>query len=229
VSLAAYVHAIFGLVAQTSAHKMLMVGCGGGTLATMLVYAGRSVTVVDVNPQSITLARRYFSLPDHVPCYVEDGASFLKDNQAVFDAIIIDAFIEEKVPRQLCSVEFFYQARERLASDGCVFMNVYLQHGSDLSAGVIASRMAHAGFQARVLTSPGPVERNAIVMGGAVATLHEPTLLMKPEVLQDEIAADLQAMRFLGGRRSWNRDRPTKAIAQSKFNEPSLSHHRSYL
>jgi hypothetical protein len=35
-------------------------------------------------------------------------------------------------------------------------------------------------------------------MGGAVATLHEPTLLMKTEVLQDEIMADLQDMQFRG-------------------------------
>jgi len=80
-------------------------------------------------------------------------------------------------------------------------MNVYVQHGSDLSADVIAGRTAHEGFYVRALVSPGPVERNAIVMGGAVATLHEP---MKPEVLQDEIMAELQGMRFRGARRSWN-------------------------
>ena len=35
-------------------------------------------------------------------------------------------------------------------------------------------------------------------MGGAVASLHEPTLLMKPEELQDEIMANLQGMQFRG-------------------------------
>jgi spermidine synthase len=170
----------------------------------MLARAGHSVTVVDINPQSIALARQYFSLPEHVACYVEDGASFLSRNQAVFDAIIIDAFIEVKVPHHLCSVEFLRLVRQRLAPAGCVFINVFLKHGSDLSADVIAGRMARAGFHVRVLVSPGPDERNAIVMGGAVATLSEPALLMKPEVLYEEIAAGLQAMRFRGGRRSWN-------------------------
>jgi spermidine synthase len=80
VSLAAYVHAIFGLVAQTSAHTTLLIGCGGGTLGTMLIDAGRSVIVVDINPQSINLARQYFSLPDHVACYIEHGESFSPDN-----------------------------------------------------------------------------------------------------------------------------------------------------
>jgi len=65
--------------------------------------------------------------------------------------------------------------------------------------------MADAGFQVRVLEAPGgPLERNAIVMGGAVAGLHLPTLLVRPEVLQDEIIAQLDGMHFRSGRRSWN-------------------------
>jgi len=55
VSLAAYVHAIFGLVAQTADRGALMIGCGGGTLGTMLASAVHTVTVVDINPQSIAL------------------------------------------------------------------------------------------------------------------------------------------------------------------------------
>jgi spermidine synthase len=204
ISLATYVHAIFGLLAQTPAHEMLMIGCGGGTLGTMLARAGRSVTIVDINPESIALAHQYFSLPQHVTCHVEDGATFLVRSQALFDAIIIDAFIDERVPPHLCSVDFFQVVRRRLAPAGCVFMNVFLQHGSDLSADVIAGRMAHAGFAVRVLVTPGLVERNAIVMGGAVAGLRVPTLQMTPEVLAEEIAGELQGMRFRAGRRSWN-------------------------
>jgi spermidine synthase len=165
VSLATYVHAIFGLLTQTSAHEVLMIGCGGGTLGTMLARAGRSVTIVDINSQSIALARQYFSLPEQVASCVEDGAAFLRRSQAAFDAIIIDAFIEERVPSHLCSVEFFQLLRERLARAGCVLMNVFLQHGADLSADVIAGPMAHAGFPVRVLMSPSLVEHNAIVMG----------------------------------------------------------------
>jgi hypothetical protein len=81
---------------------------------------------------------------------------------------------------------------------------VLLQHGSDLSADIVGGRMAHAGFDVRVLMSRGPAGRNAIVMGGAVPELRRPTLLMKPDVLEEEIAAELEGMYFRGGRRSWN-------------------------
>jgi len=204
VSLATYVHAIFGLLAQTPTHEMLMIGCGGGTLGTMLANAGRSVTIVDINSESVALARRYFSLPAHVTCIVDDGATFMKRSQRTFDAIIIDAYTEERVPHHLCSADFFELLRARLAPAGCVLLNVFLQHGSDLSADVIAGRMAGAGFRVRVLISRCRSERNAIVMGGAVAGLRPPTLLMKPDVRQEEIAAELARMHFRGAQRSWN-------------------------
>ncbi len=38
----------------------------------MLVKAGRNVTIVDVNPASFALARKYFSLPENVECHVGD-------------------------------------------------------------------------------------------------------------------------------------------------------------
>jgi hypothetical protein len=82
-------------------------------------------------------------------------------------------------------------------------MNVYVRHCSDLSADVIAARMVHAGFDVRVLVSSGLLDRNAIIMGGAVASLHKPKLLMSPEVLQDEIIAELQRMQFRDDNRSW--------------------------
>ena len=37
-----------------------MIGCGGGTLRTMLTRAGQQVSIVEINPVSFTLAKRYF-------------------------------------------------------------------------------------------------------------------------------------------------------------------------
>jgi predicted membrane-bound spermidine synthase len=197
VSLATYIHAISGLLAQTPARDVLMIGCGGGTLGTMLSKTGRSVTVVDINPDSIAFAREYFSLPAEVTCHVDDGMLFLERHQSVFDAIVIDAFTEGRVPQHLCSVEFFQLVRQRLASSGCVFLNVFVPHGPDLYSDIIAGNMVDAGFEVRVLESPWPVERNAIIMGGAVAGLRPPTLLVWPAVMQDEIIAELECMQIV--------------------------------
>src|SRR6267378_914232 len=55
VSLDMYIHAIYDLILQTGAKDILMIGCGGGTLATMLTRAGRRVVVVDIDKTSFVL------------------------------------------------------------------------------------------------------------------------------------------------------------------------------
>src|SRR6266853_1091829 len=52
VSMVSYIHAIYDLLGQADSRKVLMIGCGGGTLATMLCKNGREVTVLDKVPQA---------------------------------------------------------------------------------------------------------------------------------------------------------------------------------
>ena len=196
VSLASYVHAIYSLLVQTRARNVLMIGCGGGTLGTLLSRGGGAVTVVDVNPESIDLARRYFLLPPEVACHVEDGHAFLERASGPYDAIVVDAFASGAIPEHFCSAEFLQLARQRLSASGCIFFNVLVEHDFDPGAEALAARMAEAGFQVRLLDTPGEIERNAIVMGGAVADLRPPTLLVTPEVSGDELILELGRMRF---------------------------------
>src|ERR1700761_459835 len=73
VSLADYIHAMLGFIVQSKAKHVLMIGCGGGNLATMLDRIGVAVTMVDIDAHSFEIARRYFHLPADVACHVADG------------------------------------------------------------------------------------------------------------------------------------------------------------
>src|SRR3546814_3841878 len=55
------------------------------TLFRSLDSVGVKVTIVDINPSSFELARRYFGLPDQVPCHVADGKKFLDSNEHRYD------------------------------------------------------------------------------------------------------------------------------------------------
>lgn len=48
----------------------------------------------------------------------------------------------------------------------------------------------------RLLDSPGWTNRNAIVMAGNVQQLHSPTLVIPPLGLAEELAHELDAMKF---------------------------------
>ncbi|MGH6880686.1 MAG: spermidine synthase [Hypericibacter sp.] len=200
ISLAGYIHALHALVAQTAAKDVLMIGCGGGTLGTMLKATGQQVTVVDINPESIALAQEYFALPPEIACHIGDGEAFLEDHPKLYDAIVVDAFAGDKVPPNLCSAAFFKLARSRLTASGSLFLNIFVAHDLDADADRIAGRMAEAGFPVRLLDLPGRIVRNVIVMGGAVMSLQPPSLLLLPALEADAIAKELEQMRFRGSR-----------------------------
>ena len=70
--------------------NILLLGCGGGALATMLHRRGRDVTVVDVNPVSFQLARTFFWMPHGIECVGVDMRDFVRSEARAFDAIGID-------------------------------------------------------------------------------------------------------------------------------------------
>ncbi len=185
VSLLDYIHAIFGLLQQSQAQTVLMVGCAGGSLATMLSRVGCDVVAIDVNPQAFILARRYFGLPAQVECRVADGFDYLLATRRKFDAIVVDAFHGGRIASELLSDAFFAQAAKRLQAGGVIFANVR-----------VASCMSAASPNVRILDRHGTKYRNATVAAGAVRGLKRPALLMPPANEAAKVAKALAAMQF---------------------------------
>jgi spermidine synthase len=207
ISLTSYIHAIYGLLAQISARRVLMIGCGGGTLATMLAKENCDVTIVEINPASIALAQRYFCLPTEVDCHVEDGHIFLKRSRDTYDAIVVDAFNGGEAPQHLGSRKFFQLARRRLTSQGCIFVNLMVNHDLDDNADAVAARMVEAGLPVRLLDIPRKLFRNAIAIGGSVTDLRPPTLIVRPAMPCDDLNNELEDMRL----RAWRPSPPLYA------------------
>ena len=196
ISLVAYIHAMFGLVRQADSKTVLMIGCGGGTLATMLSSVHCRLTVVDIDPHAFLLARRYFRFPPDVDCRVADGCEFLLTERAMFDAIVVDAFMAGTIPEHLKSSAFFGRVRARLNPAGCVVVNVHVENDLDDAADRMAEAMAKVWPDVRILDRVGSTNRNAIVMAGAVNDLHKPALAMRPAMDCEQIACELEAMAF---------------------------------
>lgn len=195
VSLDAHIHALYGLTLQQPGKNVLMIGCGGGTLGTMLARAGRRVSIVDIDKTSFTLARRYFGLPRQVACHVDDGLAFLQKAASRYDTLIIDAFVGEKIPAHLQGPAFFTAAIRCLRKNGIVLVNVCLERKSDLTADKIAAGFRQKGCSVRLLDSPG-AERNTIVLVGNVRRLRRPGLLTPPQAGAKQVAKELKAMHF---------------------------------
>jgi spermidine synthase len=72
------------------AASILVLGCGGGNLATRLKQLGKNLTIVDNNPISFVIAQKFFALPDDLACIVSDFRKFIFQDNALYDGIAID-------------------------------------------------------------------------------------------------------------------------------------------
>lgn len=195
VSLDAYIHALYGLVMQSGAARALMIGCGGGTLATMLARAGLAVTAVDIDPAAFKLARRHFKLPRAVRCVAGDGLAYMQSTRRTFDCIVVDAFVGERVPAPFLGPDLARAAGRCLAPRGILLFNVCLDAARDRTADRIARVFRVAGWRVRLLDEGGG-ERNAIVVAGHGARLRRPRLMAAPAIKAREIARALRTWRF---------------------------------
>ncbi|MBV9550438.1 MAG: fused MFS/spermidine synthase [Alphaproteobacteria bacterium] len=181
VSTADYIHAMHYFLMQAQVKEVLMIGCGGGTLATMLTRAGVAMTVVDLHRLSFTIARKYFHLPEAVSCHVADGIQWLKQRRHRFDAIVLDAFGKDGMPKAFMRAPFFRLAKARLKQRGGLFlMNVIVDDDDDPTPDRLVRLMRRHWSRVRLLDTDGWVDRNAVIVAGAVAKLGRPKVLMPP-------------------------------------------------
>jgi spermidine synthase len=195
-STVSYIHALCGLVRDTSARRVLMIGCGGGTLATMLVRYGIRVAIVDPDPVAFKFARTYFNLPAGAECHIGDGFEYLKRANGRYDSIVVDAFQADRAPSHFLAPAFFAAAWSALRSGGCFFANVHVMNDEDYAADLYAARAHEVWHEVKVLDAWGEVNRNSIVAAGEVANLLPPKIVHAPSSGAEAIARELEVMRF---------------------------------
>ncbi len=195
VSTADYIHAMYFFLMQAGARDVLMIGCGGGTLATMLVRSNVQVTVVDLHKFSFDIAKKYFHLPDAVTCHVADGIEYLKTHRARHDALVLDAFGEGGMPEAFMQPEFFKLAKSRMKPKNSLFlMNVIVADDDDDTPDDLVRALRRQWGRVRLLDTDGWTDRNAVIAAGAVTNLKRPKVLMPPRPGGDKLAKELDIL-----------------------------------
>jgi spermidine synthase len=132
---AAYLHT--PLAIKPDAARTLVIGLGGGSVVKRMWrdYPAMRLDVVEIDPEIVEVARRFFALPedDRIQVFVGDGRDFVDQTPETYDIAIVDAFDEDRVPRRLTTEEFMRAARDRLAADGVIAYNFIGAPKGDLS------------------------------------------------------------------------------------------------
>jgi spermidine synthase len=197
VSTADYIHAMYGFLRQAKSKHVLMIGCGGGTLATMLCRVGVKVTIADIDARNYDIARTYFHMPDGIECQVADGEAFLKAETRQFDAIVLDAYADNDIPRHFKKQRFFNLMKAHLKPrGGLVLVNLIVSSLTDKSGDRFMRLMNRAFPTVRLLDVADYESRNAVGLAGSVKTLKKPRLMMRPARGAKALAKELAEMDF---------------------------------
>jgi spermidine synthase len=145
------------------ATNILVLGCGGGNLATRLARLGKTLTVVDNNPISFVIAQRYFGLPDGLPLMVSDFRKFVLDDDLLYDGIAIDVGGPDFHFDNEFDVETCDAIRARLTPGGRIVMNVLVANDIDPVPDRIAARLAGDRMSTWIIDEQGVLDRNAII------------------------------------------------------------------
>lgn len=176
VSVCAYVHVIHEIIRQKKSRNILIIGCGGGTTATMLSRLGADVTVVDINPAAFTIARDYFQMPARVHCVEKNGLTFVRKTKMRFDAVIFDVFgANNTVPHGFTTKGFFGAAINILRRGGILIMNTMTHNDADKRADVVAMNMQAAGMRVTMVDWPREKDRNTLIIGGSLRRVAIPS------------------------------------------------------
>jgi spermidine synthase len=146
-----------------NAKNVLLLGCGGGNLATMLTRSGKNVTVVDHDPLSFDLAKRFFGMPKKIFCIVEDFKEYLAAETRSFDGIAVDVggpgfCYEEQFDPSTC-----HSNTAQLEPGGRAILNMLVATDFDAAPDLIASDLSGGHMSSWIFDQPGLLNRNVLV------------------------------------------------------------------
>ncbi|MBF0212945.1 MAG: fused MFS/spermidine synthase [Magnetococcales bacterium] len=164
--------------------RVLMIGLGGGSLAKFLLhhFAGCRMDVVENDPQLPVLARQFFHLPNdpRLKVIVEAGGRFMEristGESLEYDLILLDAFDEVGMAREVYADSVFARAHGRLSAQGVLVINLIRSDATLFRHGTESIRHRFPGA----------------VMGLAVPGFNNELLFAGPGVMNREREAEME-------------------------------------
>lgn len=161
VSVFGYVHAAKLLLKD--AGTVLMIGGGGGSLATMLARTGKAVTVVDIDPASEELARSYFDLDYRVKWITSEAIDFVERHKNTYDGLVVDACDAAGLVAPFNDPNVLIWLLLRACPTGSLIVNLARNDDVPTHGVYLATYLVKCGFAATLYSSEKGEEGNEIL------------------------------------------------------------------
>ena len=163
--------------------SLAVIGLAAGTISTQYTSVfGERIRIdgIEIDPDIVEAGRRFFGMDQpNLRVIVEDGRLGLRQTDARYDVVAIDAYRVPYVPWHLTTLEWFREVRDRLTPQGVVVINV--GRVSNAAAGTQDRRLVEAMTNTMQHVFPSvhtldvPDSFNTILVG--TLTLTEPANL----------------------------------------------------
>ncbi|MBR9845218.1 MAG: methyltransferase domain-containing protein [Algicola sp.] len=113
-------------------NSILLLGLGGGSVIETLrqdFNYQKQITAIDIDPVIIDIAKTEYQLENNANTTIicEDALQFIKNNTSTFDLIIIDLFIDIKVPKPFLELSFWENVITSKSTNGVLLFNASLE------------------------------------------------------------------------------------------------------
>lgn len=113
---------------DSSGTKVLLLGFGMGSIPYMLekvFMKNYRFTGVEIDPMIIYLASKYVlpELSSEISIIETDAATFVEQNEELFDIICIDIFIDDNIPPYFLTESFLIKVKEIIKESGVILFN----------------------------------------------------------------------------------------------------------
>jgi len=102
----------------------LVIGLGAGLVPAWYEAQGVRTDIVDIDPDVVDIAKRYFGLAVSGDIIVADARYYLNTSSKRYDYIILDVFNGDTTPGHILSLEALQVVRARMSEQGILGINL---------------------------------------------------------------------------------------------------------
>ncbi len=108
--------------------EVLLLGLGAGSVPSLLFEKFNipcMMDAVEFDPVIVSLAKKYFQINrfKNLKIYREDANDFIKKCKKQYDVIVVDLYLDNKVPQKFESSKFLSLLKKRISAQGLVIFN----------------------------------------------------------------------------------------------------------
>ena len=146
-----YIHQISMVASFKRGGNALLLGMGGGSIASELQKLNFTLDIVDIDERMFELAKKYFYFSNKkTQTFVDDARHFLRKSQKKYDLIALDLLSGESQPTNIFTQEGIKELQRSLTADGiCVMEFQELINHAKVSNSIV-NTFLNAGFTVQI-------------------------------------------------------------------------------